>query len=57
MTDIKPCKCDKPSEYLEVHKFSTGTEFFVICMHCRKFGDTKETAEEAITAWNKRVEP
>lgn len=55
MTELKPCPfCGGSARVLELNGFYQHTHF-VSCDTCNAAGDTRETEEAAIEAWNRRV--
>jgi hypothetical protein len=53
--EIKPCECGENGQGLRVFSHSGGVEYWVSCAACGENGNSKDTPEEAIAAWNKRA--
>jgi len=52
MNELKPCECGYKAVLL---RFTTGA-FFVKCTKCKQISVCYRTKEEAIKAWNRRVD-
>ncbi len=54
MPELKPCPFCGGTKFNIVNVY--GEDFYVACHTCTTCGPSGETYEEAIEAWNRRVE-